>query len=98
MGASREGRNLTQRDTESAAVRGGGGTRANGRATSEQVIVSAERLFAERDVEAVSLREVAKAAAGFTEGLLKAAVGLMLAPAGPDSSDPRRPWPESGGA
>jgi hypothetical protein len=34
---------------------------------------------------------VAKAAAGFTEDLLEAAVGLKLAPAGPDSSDPRRP-------
>jgi hypothetical protein len=41
---------------------------------------------------------VAKAAAGFTEDLLEAAVGLMLAPAGPDSNDPRRPWPESAGA
>jgi len=42
--------------------RSGGGTRADGRATAEQVIISAERLYAERGVEAVSLREVAKAA------------------------------------
>src|SRR5271165_1043188 len=44
------------------AARSGGGTRADGRATAEQVVAAAERLFAERGVEAVSLREVAKAA------------------------------------
>ena len=96
------------------------------------MIISAERLFAERGVESVSLREVAKAAtsrntavahyrhrrdllvqlvvsalaarsnaeasasgapglgprADFTEDLLEAAVGLMLAPTGPDHRDP----------
>jgi hypothetical protein len=36
--------------------------------------------------------------AGFTEDLLEAAVGLMLAPVGPDNRDPRRPRPESAGA
>jgi AcrR family transcriptional regulator len=35
--------------------------------------------------------------AGFTEDLLEAAVGLMLAPAGPDHADPRLPRPESAG-
>jgi AcrR family transcriptional regulator len=33
--------------------------------------------------------------AGFAEDLLEAAVGLMLAPAGLDSRDPRRPQPET---
>jgi len=116
--------NLSRRGTEGVMARTGGGTRADGRATAEQVVIAAERLFAERGVEAVSLREVAKAAtsrdllvqlvvgalaargnaeatgepglssrAGFTEDLLEAAVGLMLAPAGPDNGDPRRPAP-----
>ena len=31
--------------------------------------------------------------AGFTEDLLEAAAGLMLAPAGPDNRDPRRTPP-----
>ncbi len=35
------------------------------------------------------------ARADFTEDLLEAAVGLMLAPAGPDSRDPRMALPES---
>ena len=140
------------------------GIRADGRATAEQVVAAAERLFAERGVEAVSLREVGKAAASrntavahyhfggkegliraivarraplarelpgldrrrfrhrrdllvqlvvgalaarasaeasdlpdlgtradFTGDLLEAAVGLMLAPAGPGGRDPRLP-------
>jgi len=65
--------------------RSAGGTRADGRATAEQVIAAAERLFAERGVEAVSLREVAKAATsrntavahyhfGGKEGLVRAIV------------------------
>jgi len=41
-------------------ARTGGGTRADGRATAEQVVIAAERLFAERGVEAVSLREVVR--------------------------------------
>ena len=67
------------------ATRSGGGTRADGRATAEQVIEAAERLFAERGVDAVSLREVAKAATsrntavahyhfGGKEGLVRAIV------------------------
>jgi len=67
------------------AARSGGGTRADGRATAEQVVEAAERLFAERGVEAVSLREVAKAATsrntavahyhfGGKEGLVRAIV------------------------
>src|SRR5271165_4665954 len=67
------------------AARSGGGTRADGRATAEQVVAAAERLFAERGVEAVSLREVAKAATsrntavahyhfGGKEGLVRAIV------------------------
>jgi AcrR family transcriptional regulator len=61
------------------------GTRTDGRATAEQVVAVAERLFAERGVEAVSLREVGKAAAsrntavahyhfGGKEGLIRAIV------------------------
>ncbi len=67
------------------AARSGGATRADGRATAEQVVEAAERLFAERGVEAVSLREVAKAATsrntavahyhfGGKEGLVRAIV------------------------
>ena len=63
----------------------GPGTRADGRATAEQVVAAAERLFAERGVAAVSLREVGKAAAsrntavahyhfGGKEGLIRAIV------------------------
>jgi AcrR family transcriptional regulator len=63
----------------------GSGPRADGRATADQVIAVAERLFAERGVEAVSLREVGKAAAsrntavahyhfGGKEGLIRAIV------------------------
>jgi AcrR family transcriptional regulator len=37
--------------------------RADGRATAEQIVSVAERLFAERGVDAVSLREIGKAAA-----------------------------------
>ncbi len=48
--------NLPRRDTEGVAARTGAGTRADGRATAEQVVIAAERLFAERGVEAVSLR------------------------------------------
>ncbi len=59
--------------------------RADGRATAEQLVVVAERLFSERGVEAVSLREVGKAAAsrntaaaqyhfGGKEGLVRAIV------------------------
>ena len=66
-------------------ARSGGGTRADGRATAEQVVAAAERLFAERGVEAVSLREVAKATTsrntavahyhfGGKEGLVRAIV------------------------
>lgn len=50
-------------------ARTGGGTRADGRATAEQVVIAAERLFAERGVEAVSLREVAKAATSRNTGV-----------------------------
>jgi AcrR family transcriptional regulator len=59
--------------------------RADGRATAEQLVAVAERLFAERGVDAVSLREVGKAAAsrntaaaqyhfGGKEGLIRAVV------------------------
>ena len=48
--------------------------RADGRATADQIVIAAERLFAERGVAAVSLRD----AAGFTEDLLEATAGLML--------------------
>jgi hypothetical protein len=57
---------------------GGGGTRADGRATAKQVVATAERLFAERGAEAVSLREVAKAAAS-----RNIAVGALAARATP---------------
>ena len=61
--------NLSRRGTEGVMARTGGGTRADGRATAEQVVVAAERLFAERGVEAVSLREVAKAAISRNTGV-----------------------------
>src|SRR3984893_3297580 len=71
---------------DTSSTGGPHGQRADGRATAEQVISAAERLFAERGVEAVSLREVGKAAAsrntavahyhfGGKEGLVRAIVG-----------------------
>lgn len=59
--------------------------RADGRATADQLVAVAERLFAQRGVEAVSLREVGKAASsrntaaaqyhfGGKEGLVRAIV------------------------
>jgi AcrR family transcriptional regulator len=70
----------TTSTAEQPAVR-----RADGRATAEQLVVVAERLFSERGVEAVSLREVGKAASsrntaaaqyhfGGKEGLIRAIV------------------------
>jgi AcrR family transcriptional regulator len=70
----------TTKAAELPAVR-----RADGRATAEQLVLVAERLFSERGVEAVSLREVGKAASsrntaatqyhfGGKEGLVRAIV------------------------
>ena len=70
----------TTNTAEQPAVR-----RADGRATAEQLVLVAERLFSERGVEAVSLREVGKAASsrntaaaqyhfGGKEGLIRAIV------------------------
>jgi AcrR family transcriptional regulator len=46
-----------------------GRRRSDGRITAEQVLEAAERLFAERGIEAVSLREVGKAASSRNTGV-----------------------------
>ena len=60
-----------------------------------QLVIGA--LAARGNAEASSGAPGLGSRAGFTEDLLEAAIGLMLAPTGPDHQDPRHPRPESAG-
>jgi hypothetical protein len=88
-------------NTEGVAARSGGGTRADGRATAEQVVVAVERLFAERGVEgavtmSASWRGWPPSGTG-RHGSRSWMIPPRPASGPPKSSseDPRRPQPES---